>query len=507
MDNYNSSIIIGFSLILSIMLLNNKSPRLIENFTSGFGFEMPDNIHPLYLNMYKQNLSTDFKLFNLIQTIKYRVFKPIARGIYTNGGFGQVSLGPSLNPVIIVPGLGTSSILGIWNKPDSVNVKQLDYHQNFESAEKWNCRKIQNNWSELWFPYNYEESPETKGVAQYCWAHNINVKYKGKGPEKGPPKLQNSEGVITRTSEFGKASFIPQSYMYYLMDALTAAGYKHGTTLFGAPYDFRKICSEDVLYEFCGSLANLIQQSVQNNGKKAIILGHDLGSPLANYFLTKSSKEWKDQYIQSFISVSGAFGGCPKALRTLLSGVKVSNSKERTLLRKIGANFSGIQWMLPCPAVYGDVPLVSHKYINYSAKDIPKLLEMAGYDEAKDIYENIVQSVQQQSLQAPHVPVYVFGGDKIPTESNYNYADSLIQNPVMNYPLYKTDLPYNNNFQFTDSYDGDGTMPKFTLEVPLQWTNYQEEPIFYRFYNRAEHKEILELLEPVKDILSVITNS
>lgn len=496
-----SAAIIGLSTLICIILAQLSAT---EHFTSGFGFDMPDNEQPLLLNMYKQNLNVDFALFNLVQTLKYKVFKPIQRGIFSNTGFGWQSQGASLTPVIIIPGLGETKVLATWNKSgaeDSKNVKSLDLYQNFENANDWSCRTMQMNWSTIWYPEEeLNGNIETKGLAQFCWADNIRVNY---DPETNT--MTNAAGVKTITSDIGNVEFVSKSYMAQLVHALESAGYRKGSTLFGASYDFRKICNNSTLREYCIGLVNLIEQSVRaNNGQKAVLVTHNLGSQLANYFLTGMPQEWKNTYIKSFICLSGTFGGCPKALRTLLSGTDLSNLQEKNVLREVCKNFNGIQWMLPSPIVYGDTPLVEFKRVQYSAKDIPELLRLAGYNDSLAIYENIVKPVQLRSMQAPNVTTYVFAGNNLPTESSYTYEKSLTDSPQKNYPNYNTQLPYRNDFNYPQQFTGDGTMPRFALEFPTQWTKYQKEPVYYRFYNQMEHMDILSSEEPIKDLLSLV---
>jgi hypothetical protein len=485
--------IIGLSTLICVILLSiDKLSR--ENFTSGFGFDMPDNEQPLLLNMYKQNLNVDFALFNLVQTLKYKVFKPIQRGIFSPTG---------KSPIIIFPGLGESKILATWNKSgdDSKNVKSLDLYQNFENANDWSCRSMQMNWSTVWYPEEeLNGNIETKGLAQFCWADNIRVNY---DPETNT--INNAAGVKTITTDIGNVEFVSKSYMGQLVHALESAGYSKGSTLFGASYDFRKICNNSTLREYCIGLVNLIEQSVKmNNGQKAVLVSHNLGSQLANYFLTGMPQEWKNTYIKCFICMSGTFGGCPKALRTLLSGTDLTNYQEKNVLREVCKNFNGIQWMLPSPVVYGDTPLVEFKRVQYSAKDIPELLHLAGYNDSLAIFENIVKPVQLRSMQAPNVTTYVFAGNNLPTESSYTYEKSLTESPQKNYPNYNTQLPYRNDFNYPQQFTGDGTMPRFALEFPMQWTKYQKEPVYYRFYNQMEHMDILSSEEPIKDLLSIV---
>ncbi len=356
-------------------------------------------------------------------------------------------------------------------------------------------------WTPIWYPEEeLSGNSVTKGLAQFCWADNVQVRY---DPETNT--MKNAFGVRTVTTDMGNLEFVSQTYMGQLLYALESSGYRKGSTLFGAHYDFRKICCiRTELRDYCVRLANLIEQSVQTNGRKAILLTHNLGSQLATYFLNEMSQEWKDTFIKSFVSLSGTFGGCPKALRTLLSGTDLSNGQEKNILREICRNFNGIQWLLPSPTIYGNVPIVEFKRIKYSAYDIPELLRLAGYEDSLAIYENIVKPVQQRSMEPPHVTTYLFAGNNLPTESSYVYDKTLTDSPQRNSPTYNTSLPYMNNFNYPQQFVGDGTMPKFALEYPVQWTRYQQQPVYYRFYHQMEHMDILSSEEPIRDLLGVL---
>ena len=264
--------------------------------------------------------------------MKYTYFKPSPRGIETNAGLGEVSIGASLSPVILIPGLGTSNIIAKWDKPGTKDVKTIK-DRDFQESEKWSCRQIQENWTDLWFP----QSDINTKISQFCWEDNIKVRF-----EDG--LVVNSEGVSTSVKDYGTTVFTPVSYMDTLITAIKAIGYKEGTTLFGAQYDFRKICSPDELFNYIQSLKSLVERSVHINGKKAVLVSHSLGSSLANYFLVKQPKEWKDRYINSFVTFSGAFGGSPKALRSVLSGVDVVKPMKKqyfTKLLKILLDYNG----------------------------------------------------------------------------------------------------------------------------------------------------------------------
>ncbi len=480
MTEQSSEIVSFFNKLIDFIGIKKQ-----EDFTNGFGFEMPESIHPIFLNMYKQQLDKDFGLFDVIQHLKYTYFNPnLDKGITFNN---------RLSPIIFVPGLGTTDIIAKWNKSNSKNIKSVKGSE-FQESEKWSCRQIQNNWTDLWFP----EADLNKKVSQYCWEDNIRVEYNPKNNT-----VVNSEGVTTVVKDFGSTTFQPNSYLNTWLSAVKVMGYREGDNLFGAAYDFRKICSVDELEQYVNSLKQLIERSVRLNGKPVILVGHSLGSNLANFFLVNQSKEWKDTYINSFASFSGAFGGCPKALRTVLSGVDVTNKMEKELLRNVTRNFTGLQWMLPVPGLYNDIPLVHLNNISYPANRIPELLSMVS-KEASDIYTNVVLPIQMASLRAPEVPVYTFSGTNLMTESSYKYTNSLTDNPAKNHPYYQMNQAFANNYDYPEEFNGDGTVPHFALQYPLSWTSQQREPIVYRFYNRAEHKDILNIEQPVKDFISII---
>lgn len=499
--------------IISLTILskkeNNENNENIEGFmslpnggSSGFGFQQSESSYPLFLNFYPQQLGTDFNLRSVIQKLKFSQQIPTSvngwqRGIFTNSGHGQSNIGAARCPIILVPGIGASKIFARWNRPYTQDVKRLDAYGNFETSQRWRCREYQEDWVPLWFP------DHTTGLSQYCWQDNAKVDYL-------EGTVVNTEGVETIVPHFGDVNFEgsdPKSghgYMSVLINALEAMGYMKGSTLFAAPYDFRKICTTEELNMYSDSMTKLIERSVHLNGKRAIIISHGLGAALANYLLVNSPKEWKDMYIESFVSFSGCFGGCPKALRVLLSGEELPSKTEQKIIRDTTKNYTGLQWMLPSPAIYGELPLMYYQQVCYKARDIPAVMSLAGLNSSAQVYNDVVAAVQAKSLEAPGVTTYLLAGVNLPTESSYLYEDSLINDPVKNYPYYRTDSPYESNFDFPENFNGDGTIPKFVLEFPITWSKYQKEPVHFRFYERAEHTKIMSMNEPVTDLLEVI---
>jgi hypothetical protein len=428
---------------------------------------------PLFLSMVKDDYETDFGLFNMIQSLKYKVFRPL----FTT---------PNLPPVVLVPGLGASKIYARWNKngiDTNGTAKFLDGAGVFETSSEWNCRTLQSDFIPLWEPNDYE------GAAKYCWANNLHVNYDSQTGE-----VVNAPGVTTYV---GQGWDLATNCYHDFIKSFEAAGYQKDANLYCAQYDFRRICGS-ILREYLMELQALIETAASKNGGRVVLIGHDLGSQIANYFLVQMPKEWKDAYIKEFVIVSGTFGGVPKALRTLLSGT--GEQLERETYR----HFCGLLWMLPCPMIYGDLPLVRFRNIDYTAKNIEQLLRLARYNDTYELYSKHIHSLQVKSMQAPGVPVSIYSGNEVPTESNYVYGASLTDSPEMEEPVQDNELGERRGEIYPSNFNGDGTSPKFVLEHPVQWSRYQREPVRYFFYNWVSHEKVLSRKDSVMDILGGI---
>lgn len=428
--------------LISIYSLINK--QSLETFTGGFGFEFPPSRYPIFTNMRTENLSTDFKLRDFVQRLKYKNFNQ-----------PQINNNPTptekKNPIILIPDLGESKI--------------------------------------------YKQDKDGSWVSMWSNTQNMGVVY-----DKSTRTLNNMDGVITTIKDFGSTP----NYMNTLVVALQAIGYNHKLNLFGADYDFRKICSPKEAENYFNELRGMIEHSVvQNNGKKAIIMGHGLGANVSNYFLVNQSQQWKDKYIDSMFSLSGSFSGCPQALRTLLSGLTpIPGIKD--LPKSVFKHYSGLLWLLPSSSVYNQIPLVYYNNVEYSINDIEQILLLNNDTETYEIYKNIIIPVQEKAMEAPGVCVYALAGYNIPTESDYSYNNSLSNQPSTVNPYYQSDQPYQNYENYPEKYNGDGIIPYASLEIPLRWGNEQTQPIHYRFYDRADHMSLLELYDPIKDIINII---
>jgi lysophospholipase III len=455
---------------------------------SGFGFEISGTDYPLYLNRYPPQMGADFNLRTLINKLKYSSANGNIRGLYTTG-LGQIDIGKPFNPVILIPGLGSSPIFAKWSiTSGSPSLKTLDAYGQFEMKEKWTCRTQQDSWVPIWFPDDTDDS------ARYCWSSYTSVKASDSGPV-------NADGVLTSVPSDGFLN----NYMADFLSLLEAKGLVKGSTLFVMNYDHRKITNTNDLNDLVNSFKGLVE-GLQS---PAIIIGHDIGSVIANILLNKMSQQWKKDHINKFISIAGSFGGSPKALRVLLSGDTVGSPSDQQIIRDTLYNFSGLHLSLPNPKVFGDAPMITFQNVNYSANDIRTLIEKTFGPDTGKLYI-LAKDLQDLSMNAPGVPTYIFGGQNVNTESSYRYSYTLQDSPDRKYPYYNTFEANNNKFQFNNverintQYNGDGTIPDFCLKYPLNWSKQQKEPVYFKFYDAAEHLKILSMNDTLSDVISLI---
>lgn len=489
MENVNLLVSLsGLALVLTIFgiyKLDTEKVEKVENFEdisqgskSGLGFQHSITTYPLFLNFYPTELGQDFNLSSVIRKLRMVQNQPtLYNGLQRQ--LGPTNIGAQKCPIIIVPSLGASKIFGKWSKTGAQpSVKKLDAYGNFTTDEQWACRDVQNSWVPLWFPN------QTTGLNQTCWSDNTKVQL-----NHTKMTVTNTPGVKTTTNTFDVLDFETDMYST-LVRAFQALGHVNGKSLYGASYDFRTICDLDQLVEFSKSLTNLIESSVTFNGKKAILVCHGLGAVIMNFMLVNADQAWKDQYIECVFMISACFGGCPKALRVLLSGEKLPSNSEQLIIKNTTQNFTGLQLMLPMPEIYGSDPILYYRQNVFNTSKMNDILNLLDDKDTSQIYTNVVEGIAKKSLEAPHVLTYILGGINVPTESNYYYED-MSSEPIKNYSNVR-------------KYNGDGTVPRISLEYPLRWTKSQKEPIHFRFYEGAEHSKIMAMMEPVTDILEVV---
>lgn len=59
----------------------------------------------------------------------------------------------------------------------------------------------------------------------------------------------------------------------------------------------------------------------ENGNKSVMLIAHSMGGPMSLYFLHGQTQDWKDRYIKSLVTLSGAWGGSVKAMKVYAVGM------------------------------------------------------------------------------------------------------------------------------------------------------------------------------------------
>lgn len=237
-------------------------------------------------------------------------------------------------------------------------------------------------------------------------------------------------------------------------------GYTPGYNLFIPGYDFRLVPYKEHMTKYFNSIQNLIEKIYDVTGRKIHLIGHSLGTMLANMFLNKMKKSWKKCYIADFIPISPSYDGAPKSLRTCLSGydfglpawIQVTNNDFAFPQR----NMAGLAATIPLlPEMYGEVntkkenfpgngvavaTLMSGKEVVYNvndykngivglirhlSKDVNEYTGNPEYtkylDTLTDIMIPIAKEKEKYAYSDPNVKVYQIIVQPVSTEVGYLY--------------------------------------------------------------------------------------
>ena len=74
--------------------------------------------------------------------------------------------------------------------------------------------------------------------------------------------------------------------------------------------------------EYFIRLKDLIEETYSlNGGRRIVLIGHSMGNNYLLYFLNNQSRDWKEKYIVTYISLSAPWIGSVKPLLLMTSGI------------------------------------------------------------------------------------------------------------------------------------------------------------------------------------------
>jgi len=386
-------------------------------------------------------------------------------------GVGSTSL---LHPILIVPGDGGSQIEARLNRSKSVH---------------WWCANNA-DWYDLWL--NIEQMVP---VAVDCWEENIKLQY-----NFADHSTSNSDGVETRIPGFGTTfpvEYLDKSkrdvgiYFADIVNKLVDQGYVRDKNIRGAPYDFRKAAHEQK--EYFIQVKILIEEMYRKNGNiKVVLLTHSMGSIMMLHFLHSQTQRWKDQYLRSFVSLAGVWGGTVDSVKVFAMGDNLGSRflSAKNLLWE--QTCPSLAWLLPSRDFWGEEEIfVSTPDKNFTRSDLPEFFNavsprlgpafQAMANDTKDILAG---------LEAPRVELHCIHSTKVPTIERLNYRPGY-------YPAYDPDLVTG---------DGDGTVNIRSLEACLKWKTEQEQPVFHKKFQGLSHLGMLRAATLIEHVAHVVAD-
>ena len=247
-------------------------------------------------------------------------------------------------------------------------------------------------------------------------------------------------------------------------------------------------------------LMQLVQDMyVQNGNSRVTLVAHSMGGPVSLYFLTQFARvtqQWKDTYIKSWVTLSGAWSGGNVDLQAIISGHSPFGSTcffcryfDRFFLPIIRSMEASV-WMLPRESIWGNMTLVSTPARKYSAQDYEELFTDIGYTSGFRMLHGILPI--NPNFPAPNVPTYCFYGVGRRTVETMTYAKNFVSGDTPGIPT--------NTFG-----DGDGSVNLKSSEICLKWRTMRS-PFNTMTFKGVSHLGMIEnsaVLSKISGIVGV----
>lgn len=376
-------------------------------------------------------------------------------------------------PVVLIPGDGGSQIEGRIDKSAVVH---------------YVCSKKTDYWFSLWL--NMELLVP---IVIDCWVDNMRLTY-----NNITRKTSNNQGVEIRVPEFGNSTSVEWidpskasagNYFASIAASIMRFGYERNVSLRGAPYDFRRAPNE--LQDYLSNVKLLVEDTFnRNDGKRTVFITHSMGSSMVAYFLSLQTQEWKDKYIQSWISLAGCFAGTIKAMKVYAEGdnlgVRVLSSNA---LKEQQRTSPSLSWLLPSSRLWSSEEiLVQTSARNYTVNDFRDFFNDIDFPDGYHMWEDTHPLIHD--LVAPGVEVHCLYGTGVDTAERLIYSKTT--------PTGKATILMG---------DGDGTVNVRSLSACTKWAIEQKQAVYVRSFPNRDHMAVLNDPAVLDYIASVLAFS
>jgi len=204
---------------------------------------------------------------------------------------------------------------------------------------------------------------------------------------------------------------------------LATHGYTNGKDMVEFPYDWRVGPNEMRARQF-PLLKGLIEATYAANGNApCALVSYSQGGPYVLLFLNLQSAAWKSQFIHSWTSYAGAFGGTEVSISRVISNWQPDHFKwlPLHLYHQLAQSLGTTVWNLPYTETFGtSMMLVQTPKRQYTTSDVSALLLDAGAALSVKILADI--KVYQTNMPAPGVATNCVFGYNVNTIVNMTYS-------------------------------------------------------------------------------------
>ncbi len=358
------------------------------------------------------------------------------------------------------------------------------------------CERDTKNFTKLWV----SPTELVPGVID-CFFDNLRVRYDGDARA-----YSNKPGVTIDGSvdwggvgglEYLDPGLSASGYFHDIVKRLAGIGYAVGTSLRGAPYDWR-LAPDGFNATVSGArfqngsyysrLRALVEETYALNGNAPVVLlTHSMGGPTALAFLQGMSPQWKATYVAGFVPMSPPFGGAMSTVKALVSGDTLGVPiVAHDLFHPIQSSCASGPWLFPQPALWpadAQVLLTSNGgKTTWTSANYTELCEALGLDQAAAMFRNGLNDLPGAggAFAAPGVRVEVLRGTGVATPAFFAYDEAFQAGKVPAKPS-RTEWEY----------DGDGTVNGRSLHRAEAWVQQQDAPVNVTTFQNVSHFGIL----------------
>lgn len=285
-----------------------------------------------------------------------------------------------------------------------------------------------------------------------------------------PERFSNQPGVSVTVKDYGRTESAP--YYEPLYAFLEANGYVRNVNIRVAGYDSR--LTPD-LGDFLKRTKDLIQETYSANGNTPVhLVGHSNGPLYAQYLLTHTSQEWKNQYIHGFTPIAGNWPGQGLLYPVFFTGLNIRDFTFPTTVEN-AASSARMHRSAPAsymsaadPAVFGDQPVVvrdASTGVAYTPEDSQQLFLDAGLSKSAQIAAYYTGFVKFEPPDFPYVDVYAEKGSGIETVVGAQLPNLTPGLPLGNAPLFTRDGDGNQEITTNDAVRVWADMPCFRFSL------------------------------------------